>query len=59
MNYRKLIPWLPLPLIGIILTMLFHAKYRDTGLENHKIMILSAIYQAVIFIAFFIFLYTK
>ncbi len=42
---RKLLPFIPV--IGIILTGIYHAKYRDTGIENAIINLISATWQAV------------
>ncbi len=45
MKIRKIIPFLPI--IGIILTPIFEMKYRDTGLENMTVLMISGILQGI------------
>jgi hypothetical protein len=46
--WRKFLPFIPL--LGIPLTVIYHHKYGDTGLENNTLNWLAAFWQAISFV---------
>jgi hypothetical protein len=46
--WRKFLPFIPL--LGIPLTVIYHHKYGDTGLENKTLNWITAFWQAISFV---------
>lgn len=43
---RKILPFIPI--LGVLLTIIYHMKYGDTGIEKTNITISSAIINVIL-----------